>query len=153
MRTIFPASGGNALAAEDDGTHAQRIFAEVGNLNIGFKRAHAAGLVFADDESQVVAAGSENKTGIVLNIFAAHLLSAVESELDGVAEMAYGQFAFGADFAGDVDGGVVFIFCLDEGNLRTRDNERNGEIVVRVVLAEIRGSGVNGYVGLGKLGG
>ena len=148
VRTFLFAGGGDALAGEHDRTHAQRDFAQIGNLHVGLERAHAAGAIFADDEFQVIAAGSEQETGVVLNVFAADLLRAVDRELYGVALMADRQFSAGENFADDVDGGVVFVFRLHERNLRAGNDERDAEIIVRIVLAEIVRAGVNRYVGL-----
>jgi len=93
------------------GTHAQRCFAQVGNLHVGLEGAHSARLIFAHDKLQVVAAGREKKAGVVLHVFAAHLPRAIERELHGVALVAYGEFSVGAHFADDVDRGVgLFLF-------------------------------------------
>src|SRR6201993_5320884 len=105
----FFAAHRNALAAENYRTHAQRGLAQIWNLHVGLEGAHAAGLIFAHHKFQVVAARSEDKTGVVLHIFAADLLRAVESELDGVAQMPDRNFTCETDFADHVYRSVIFI--------------------------------------------
>ena len=83
----------DALIRQDDGTHAQRRFAQIGNRDVGLERAHAACLIFANDEFQVIFAGSEYEAGVVLDVFVAYLLRAVEGEFYGVALMSYRQFS------------------------------------------------------------
>src|SRR5260370_4269206 len=146
-------AGRNALAAEHDGTHAQRRLAQIGNLHIGFEGPHAPALIFAHDKFQVIAPRREEKTGVVLHVLAADLLRAIQRELHGVALVPDGKLPVHAHLANDIDGGVVFVFFLHKGNLRAGDDERNRKIVVRIVLPEIGRAGVNRNVGLRQLRG
>ena len=147
----FLVGGGSAEAAENDGTHFEGSFAQVGDLHVHFERAHAPGLVFADDEFQVIAAGSEDEAGVVLHVFAADLARAVDGELHRVAQVADGEFVALEDLAEDVNGGVVFVFFGDERNLRAGDDQGNGKVIMRIVLAEIRSTGIERHVHLGEL--
>ena len=65
--------------------------------------------------------------------------------------MAHGEFAALENLADDVDGGVVFVFFGDKGNLRARDDQRNGKVIVGIILTEIRRAGVKRNVHLRKL--
>src|SRR2546429_9874016 len=58
----FLAGYRGAEAAENDGTHLQRRFAQVRDLGLHFKGAHPPGLVLAHDEFQVIAARSEDRS-------------------------------------------------------------------------------------------
>src|SRR5258708_25278256 len=116
------------------------------NLHIRFKRAHTSAAVFAHDKLEVIAARGQQKAGVVLDILAANLLSALHSELNGVAQMADRELAAFQRYASDIQGGVVFIFFLDKGNLRTWHDQRYREEIMRVIATEVCGAGVDGYI-------
>src|SRR5271157_311938 len=101
----------------------------------------------------MVAAGSQEEAGVVLDVFAADVASAFDGEFYGVAQTADGEFAALESYADDVNGGVVFVLFGDEGNLRAGDNEGNGEIVVGIVAAEIGSAGAERHVHARQLGG
>ena len=145
--------GRDAQAAQHHGAHFHGRLAQVRDAHIGLKRAHASGLIFTDHEFQVVAAGSQEEAGVVLNVFAADLARAFDGEFHGVAQAADGEFAALESFTDDVNGGVVLVLFGDEGDLRAGDDQGNGEIVVGIVLAEIRGAGIERHIHAGQLGG
>src|SRR5439155_25212826 len=142
----LPVGYWSAQAAENYRTHLQGYLAQVGDLHVHFESAHAAGLVLAHDEFQMIAAGSEHEAGVVLHVLAADLLGALHGQLHRIPQAAHGEFAALEDLANDVDGRVVFIFFGDIGDLRPGDHQRNGEVVVRIVLAEIGRARIEGDV-------
>src|SRR5215469_16923187 len=68
----------NALTAEDHATQAQRGLAQVRDSHVALERTHTPGAILAHDKLQMVTSGSEHKAGVVLDIFAAHLLASVQ---------------------------------------------------------------------------
>src|SRR5208283_4217243 len=145
--------GRDAQAAQYHGAHFHGRLAQVRDAHIGLKGTHAPGLIFADHELQVVAAGSQEEAGVVLHVFAADLARAFDGEFYGVAQAADGEFTALESYADDVNGGVVFVLFGNEGNLRAGDNEGNREIVVGIVLAEIGGARVERNIHAGELRG
>src|SRR5208282_5866491 len=115
--------GRDAQAAQHHGTHFHGRLAQVRDAHIGLKRAHAPGLIFADHKLQVVAAGSQEEAGVVLNVFAADVASAFDGEFYGVAQTADGEFAALKSFPDDVNRGVVLVLFGNKGNLRAGDDE------------------------------
>ncbi len=72
---------GHALAGEHDGAQLQRGFRRSGTFRSVSKRAHVAGLVFAHDELEVVAARREGEAGGVLDVLLRDLLAASSASL------------------------------------------------------------------------
>ncbi len=97
----------------------------------------------------MVIAGSQEESGVVLDVFAADCAGTFDGEFYGVAQTADGEFAALESLADDVDGGVVFVFFGDEGNLRAGDDERDRKIVMRFVFPEIGFAGIDGDIHTG----
>ena len=94
----------------------------------------------------MVLAGGEGEAGGVLDVAALDLLGLVEGELDGVADVADGDALGVLHAAEDVDGGLVTIAVLDEGDLGAGDDQRDGNVKLLGVLG---GVGVFGGLGVG----
>ena len=57
------------------------------------------------------------------------------------------------DLADDVEGGFVLVSALDEGDLRAGHDDGDGDVVVRVVSAEVERLQVDGDIGCGQVAG
>ncbi len=114
---------GLARGREHDGTHLERRLLHFRQRDVGFERAHAAGLVFAHHKLEVVLAGRQVEAGGVLNVFLARLLRGIEVELDGFARAADGALHFVDHGANDVERSLVLIPTLHKGDLRAGHDE------------------------------
>ena len=98
-----------------------------GSVDVGFKGAHAAGLVFAHHKLKVVLAEWQVEAGGVLDIFPRDLLGMSRCRAlpfrAHFADIWPGGLLHGAD---DVERGLVCVAALDERNLRAWDNDETG---------------------------
>src|SRR5262249_11437985 len=101
----------------------------------------------------MIASRREQEAGVVLDILAANLPRRVDGELHRVTQLASLEFAALKHYAGKVQRGAVAILLLHEGYLRAGHDDRNSEVIVRVVSPEIRRSGIDRDVGCRQIRG
>ncbi len=142
-----------ALRGQHDGAHLERSLLEIGQRDLGDERAHAAGLVFAHHEFELVLARRQIEAGGVLDVLLPRLQRRIEVELDGIAHAAHRALGFVDHGADDVERGLVLVAALHKGNLRAGHDERNRHVEAVGVEAEVHGVHVDGHVGGGQIAG
>ncbi len=133
--------------SQHDRTHLERWLLHIRQRDVRFKRAHAAGLVFAHHKLQVIFPRRQVEARGVLDILLPRLQGRVEIELDRLARAADRPLHLVNHFANNVERSLVFVAALHKGNLRARHDQRNRHEEAILIQAEVHRVEIDGHVG------